>query len=1088
MKYRNFHRAIRPKLFFALALGLNNIIFTPTVEAGSSTAVGLQQQQFGGRVIDRSTGEPIKGATIRLKNGVKAASTDALGRFEIPAQLGEVWVVSYLGYSNQEFEVRNFSPLSIELGQQSNNVEDVVVVGYGSQSKKEVTGAIASISGAALQGIAVPSFENAIAGRLPGVVVQEPSGEPGAGPTIRVRGLGSISAGSDPLYVIDGYPISKNVSSGVQGDVNTRTVAFALPSVNPLAVINSADIESIDVLKDAFASAIYGSRASNGVVIVTTKKGARQQQGKLNLDIFGGIQDVARRVKMMNAQEYAAYSLEAKNNAYVQDFPTASKNDSNAERYKRSNLAQYFLPDDFINPTGTDTDWQKEIFRTSPIQSYNLSYSGGGERSRYYVAGGYFNQQGIIKKSGYERYNLRINLESDLGSRVKAGINLAPSYTKSEKAPAGAPYFAVPPGIIYSALVTSPTVSPYLPDGSINQTDNQSHIYTPDGRGTGMTEASNPLAITAYINDNLQQYRTTANGFVSVDLLEGLTYKLYAGADFNHFNRSFYRSKAFLFRQATVGEPYGQSNASFNLNYILENTLTYDRYFGQDHHLNALVGYTGQKDLIEYNNVRAEKYPDDLVETVSGGQVTGGTGIREEWSLASVVSRINYAYKGKILLGASFRSDRASRFGSDKKTGSFPSFSAGYRISQESFLQDSPWLNELKVRGSWGKTGNFLIPNYASIGLLDPQNYVFGDVVQNGLAPSTIGNKNLTWEKTEQWNIGVDLASFQNRLSFGFDYYNKKTSDLLLYVQVPSSIGYTTALQNIGEVENKGFEVSVNSRNLVGGFKWSTDLVFSKNKNTVLRLGPNNEPILTAGAAGVRHITQVGSSIGSYYGYVVDGIYQSDAEVAQSIPDKIAPAARAGDFKFKDINGDGKIDANDRTVIGNYQPDFVYGITNRFDYKGFDLSIQLQGSQGGKVLNLTRRHLGNGEGATNSYKDWTERWVSAEQPGNGKIPRADRLSDNHGQNNRPSDFQVEDASFLRLRNITFGYDLTGKVLKGKVQRARVYVSGTNLYTWTKYIGFNPEVSNQMQLAQVQGEDYGAYPLIRSFSFGINVGF
>lgn len=1094
MKHSYFHRTIRPKLFFALALSIGTTVGIPLAEAEISTPQTANQQQqqqqqlLSGVVYDSLTGDPIKGATIRHKRGGKAVNTNVNGHFEIQAQVGDILVVSYVGYSQQELTVHNFAPVNVQLVQRASTFEDVVVVGYGSQRKKEVTGAIASISGAAIQGIAVPSFENAIAGRLPGVVVQEPSGEPGAGPIIRVRGLGSISAGSDPLYVIDGYPISKNVSAGVQGDVTTRTVAFALPSVNPLAVINSADIESIDVLKDAFASAIYGSRASNGVVIVTTKKGSRQQKGQLNLDVLGGFQDVARRVKMMNAQEYAAYSLEAKNNAYVQDFPTASKNDSNEERYKRSNLAQYFLPDDFINPTGTDTDWQKEIFRTSPIQSYNLSYSGGGDNSRYYVAGGYFNQQGIIKKSGYERYNLRINLEADLSNRVKAGVSFAPSYTRSEKAPAGAPYFAVPPGIIYSALVTSPTVSPYLADGSINQTDNQSHLYTPDGRGTGMTESSNPLAITAFINDNLQQYRTTANGFISVDLLPGLTYKLYGGADFNHFNRSFYRAKAFLFRQATAGEPYGQSNASFNLNYIVENTLSYDRHFGEHHHFSALLGYTGQKDIIEYNSVRAEKYPDDLVETVSGGQVTGGTGIREEWSLASFVSRINYAYQGKILLGASFRSDRASRFGANKKTGSFPSFSAGYRISQESFLQDSPWLNDLKIRGSWGKTGNFLIPNYAAIGLLDPQNYVFGDVVQNGLAPSTIENKNLTWEKTDQWNIGFDFAALQNRLALGFDYYNKKTSDLLLYVQVPSSVGFTTALQNIGQVENKGFEVSVNTKNLVGNFKWTTDLVFSKNKNKVLRLGPNNEPILTTGAAGVRHITQVGAPIGSYYGYVVEGIYQSDAEVAQSIPDHIAPAARAGDFKFKDINGDGKIDANDRTVIGNYQPDFVYGFTNRFDYKSFDLTIQLQGSHGGKVLNLTRRHLGNGEGATNSYKEWTKRWVSAEQPGNGKIPRADRLSDNHGQNNRPSDFQVEDASFLRLRNITFGYDLTGKVLKGKVQRARVFVTGTNLYTWTKYIGFNPEVSNQMQLAQVQGEDYGAYPLIRSYSVGINVGF
>jgi len=683
---------------------------------------------------------------------------------------------------------------------------------------------------------------------------------------------------------------------------------------------------------------------------------------------------------------------------------------------------------------------------------------------------------------------MRINLEHNLLEKLKVGVLLTPSYTRSQKAPAGAPYFAVPPGIVYSALVTSPTVTPYLANGSINQTDNQSHLYTPDGRGTGMTEASNPLAIIAGINDELKQYRTIANAYAEYEFLKGLKYKIYLGADFNNYNRSFYRSKEFLFRQATVGEPYAQSNASFNFNYIVENTLNYNTILNQDHEINVLVGYTGQKDQLEYNNVRAQNFPDDLVETVSGGQVTGGTAVREAWSLASFLTRANYSYKNKYLLSASFRSDRASRFGDNKKTGTFPAFSAGYRIKEEAFLVDQTWINELKLRGSWGLTGNFLIPNYASIGLLDPNNYVFGDVVQNGLAPSTLSNKDLTWEKTEQLNFGIDFDIIQNRISTTIDWYRKKTSDLLLYVQEPGSTGFTTALKNIGQVQNQGIEIQLSTRNLVGNFQWTTDINFSKNKNKVLQLGPNGDPILTTGAAGIRHITQIGEAIGSYYGYVVDGIYQTDAEVQSALPDAIAPAARAGDFRFKDINGDGKIDAKDRTVIGNYQPDFIWGLNNKFQYQGFDLSFLIQGSQGGQVLNLTRRHLGNGEGATNSYKEWNNRWISAEQPGNGKIPRADRLSDNHGQNNRPSDFQVEDASYIRLRNVTFAYTFPTRSLHNKIKSARIYLSGTNLYTWTKYLGYNPEVNNQSQFTQVQGEDYGAYPLIRTYTLGLNIGF
>lgn len=1070
-------------------LGCASLIFYPSQQPlMAKENYRSIQETLKGEIVSTNDNTPIQGVSIKIKGTNTATSSNNQGKFEITTKIGDVLIISSVGYKPIEITVSKISPITINLEKLNSQIDDVVVVGYGTQKRKQISGSISSVKGTDIQTIPSSSFENAILGMVSGVQVQEPSGEPGAGPSIRVRGLGSISAGNEPLYVIDGYPYSKNVSSGVLGDVSTRTVAFAPPSSNPLASINTADIESIDILKDAAASAIYGSRASNGVIIVTTKRGKRNQAGQIHFDAFAGVQNVARRVQMMNAEEYAKYSIEAKNNAYVQDFPGASANDDNTTRYRRSNLAQYFLPDDFINPTGTNTDWQKEIFHTTPIQSYNLSFIGGSEKTNYFVAGGYFNQEGIIRKSGFERFNVRVNIDHSIRNNLKIGLLLNPSYTVSQKAPAGAPYFAVPPGIVYSALVTSPTVSPYLPDGRINQTDNQSHLYTSDGRGTGMTEASNPLAIIAGINDELKQYRTTAITYAEYEFIKDLKYKIYLGTDFNNFNRSFYRSKEFLFRQNTVGEPYAQSNASFNFNYKIENTINYDKTFNENHNINILLGYTAQKDQLEYNSVRAQNFPDDLVQTVSGGQVNGGTSVREAWSLASLISRANYSYKNKYLFSASFRSDRASRFGENKKTGTFPAFSVGYKIKEESFLKNATWLNDLKLRGSWGLTGNFLIPNYASIGLLDPNNYVFGDVIQNGLAPSTVNNKDLTWEKTEQINVGLDLDILKNRISTTIDWYTKKTSNLLLYVQEPGSTGFTTALKNIGQVQNRGFEIQLSSRNLVAEFKWNTDLNFSKNKNKVLKLGPNGDPILTTGAAGIRHITKIGEAIGSYYGYVVDGIYQTNEEVKNSLPDAIAPAARAGDFRFKDINGDGKINADDRTVIGNYQPDFIWGITNKFQYKGFDLSFLIQGSEGGEVLNLTRRHLGNGEGATNSYKAWNDRWVSTEQPGTGKIPRADRLTDNHGQNNRPSNFQVEDCSYIRLRNVTIAYTFSEKILKNKIKSARIYLSGNNLHTWTKYLGYNPEVNNQSQYTQVQGEDYGAYPLIRTYTLGVNIGF
>lgn len=490
------------------------------------------------------------------------------------------------------------------------------------------------------------------------------------------------------------------------------------------------------------------------------------------------------------------------------------------------------------------------------------------------------------------------------------------------------------------------------------------------------------------------------------------------------------------------------------------------------------------------NQVNAENYPDDLVQTVSGGQVTGGTATEEEWSLVSNLGRLNYSFKNRYLFSASIRSDRASRFGAENKVGYFPSFSAGWRVSDESFMHSLTFINDLKVRGSWGKTGNFLIPNYASVGLLNQYNYVFNNGVVNGIAPSTPSNPLLTWEKNTQTNIGLDMSILKNRIFLSLDWYRKITSNLLLNVQIPAIVGYgnTNPLTNIGEVENKGYEVSLTTHNLVGQFTWSTDINFSANKNKVLKLGASGDPILSTGGAGIRHITRIGDPIGSYYGYVVEGIYQTQEEIAKAPKDALAPAARPGDFRFKDVNADGVINAGDRTVTGNYQPDFTYGITNCLSYKKIELSFLIQRVQGSEVLNLTRRHLGNGEANTNSYSFILNRWISPSQPGDRKTPRADRLGDLHVFNNRPSTYQVEDASYLRLRNVTIAYTLSDKLVKKLFSSLRIYASGTNLITKTKYVGFNPEVNNESTLTGVQGEDYGAYPLSRNFTFGINASF
>ena len=1048
----------------------------------------IADTEVRGRVTDENDAG-LPGVNVLLKGTNQGVVTDENGNFIISvSDRAATLVFSFIGYATREVAVGNQITLNVQLEPSANSLSEVLVVGYGTQRKGDITGAIGSLTAKNIKEIPVTNFENAIQGQIAGVQVQEPSGEPGAATTIRVRGLGSVSAGNEPLYVIDGFPVSKNTDPGIQGDITRRTTAFALPATNPLGTINPSDIESIEVLKDASAAAIYGSRGSNGVIIITTKKGKLSSKPVVGFDAYFGMQSVAKRVDLMNAAQYSAYSTEAKNNAYLQDVAGANINDPNEVRYTKTNNASYFIPDDFVNPDGTDTDWQDQIFHTAPVQSYNASVSGGTEVVRYYFSGGHYNQKGIIDRSGFERYSFRVNLEANPIKKLKVGFGLSPSFTNTDRSPAGAPYFADPPGIVYSALAQSPTVKPYLPDGTINQTDNQSHLFTEDGRGANMTAASNPLAIIKYVTDELKQFRTFGNVFLEYEIIDGLKYKLYTGIDVNTYNRSFYMARAFLNRAATVGDPYAQSNASLNFNWLTENTLSYDKTFGKDHRVSAVVGYSAQKDRLDANQVYAQNHPDDLAPSVSGGQVTSGGDNRQEWSLVSALARINYAFHDKYLLTATVRSDRSSRFGAGNKTGTFPSFSVGWRLSEEGFMKTQTVVSDLKLRGSWGQTGNFLIPNYASIGLLSPYNYVLNNVLVNGIAPATISNDNLTWEKTTQTDFGLDVGLLRDRIYLSADIYRKLTSDLLLNVQVPAAVGFSTALQNIGEVENKGIELTLSTRNIVGAFTWTTDVNFSSNKNEVLKLGPTGDPILSSGGAGIRHITLIGAPIGSYYGYVVEGIFQTQAEIDAAPKDALAPARRPGDFRFKDVNGDGKIDANDRTVTGNYLPDFTYGITNKFAYKGFDLTIFFQGVQGSEILNLTRRHLGNGEAATNSYALWTERWMSVENPGNGTIPRADRLTDLHGGNTRPSSFQVEDGSYFRLRNLAIGYTFPKAMLGQKFQSFRAYVSGTNLFTSTKYLGFNPEVNNQAGLTGVQGEDYGAYPLNRNFTFGISATF
>ena len=1052
---------------------------TETVSLGSLEGDDSVQLTLKGVILDEM-GTPLPGASVFEKGTSNGVNSDFEGSFTLSVSSSDaVIVVSYLGFDKVEIRAADFDDtMNITLVESSSALDEIVITGYGRQVKRNITGAVSSISLKQIEDLPLATFENAIQGQMAGVQVTEASGEPGAGATVRVRGVGSISAGNEPLYVIDGFPISKNVGLGVQGDNFRRRSSFRPPSQNPLANLNPNDIESIQVLKDASTASIYGSRGSNGVIIITTKRGKKGGAPSFSYNSFFGSQSVANKLDLMNSAELIDYNRDATNNAYLQRNPGANASDPNSVRTS----AAWRLAEDVLSPSGVDVDWQDVVFKSAMVQTHNLSVSGGSDNSSYYISGNFFDQDGIIEKSNFKRYSLRVNLEVDLNDRTRIGLNLAPSYIVSDKVPAGSPYFARPPGIVYSGIVHAPFIDPYNPDGSINQLNNQSYILTPDGQSSSFTSASNPLAIIEAVDDQLNQNRTFGNIFAEYDLMDNLTFKSYFGVDINNYKRNFYRASSLLYRTATTGETFGQTASSESLSWVAEQTLNYRKEIGS-HNIDALVGYTAQKEKIDISSAVADTFPDDLVKTISGGQIVSGSAVQEEWSLVSLLAKVNYSYEDRFLATASLRSDTSSRFGQGNKTGVFSSFSAGYRMSEDI---NADWLSDLKLRASWGETGNFLIPNYASIGLLSSYNTTFDGSLTNGIAPSTISNQDLSWEKTTSFDIGLDFGFLNDRIYGSLEYFKSTTTDLLLAVQIPSALGFGNALTNIGEVVNKGFEISVTSRNLTGALNWTTDFNFSTIENEVTKLGPSGDPILSKGGAGNRHITKIGEPIGSYYGYQTNGIYQNQAEIDNSgIVDQIA-SPQPGDFKWVDVNNDGFINSADRTTIGNYLPDFTYGINNRFEYNNFEFSFLLQGVEGNEVLNLTRRHMGNGEANYNSYSEWTNRWRSEAEPGNGLIPRANRQTGN--SNNRPSNYQVEDASYLRLRNVTLAYTFPEGNFNGKLDRLRLYLSGTNLFTKTDYLGFNPEVNNQDDNTNVQGEDYGAYPLSSVITFGINAKF
>lgn len=1008
---------------------------------------------ISGIIVDEK-GEMIIGASIAVQGTTLGTITNADGEYSL-ANVPEnsQITISFIGYQSISLPANAKALGKIVMKEDNELLDEVVVVGYGTQSKARVTGSIASLKKEQIKDMPVTSFEQAIAGQMPGVQVMQQSGTPGSGSSIKVRGASSITAGTNPLIVIDGFPMTTS---------NTATL------------LNPEDIESIEVLKDASSAAIYGSRGANGVIVVTTKKG---KEGKTNINAkaYFGVQKVSHKIEMMDAYEYANFMTTARNNYWVDLNPGVNKpTDDNNTRVKKARIPDYIVP--YLNgETGLiNTDWQDEIFQTAAMQQYDISVSGGNQKLSHYTSASFVSQDGIIKNSGFQRFSARSNIQAVINKRVTFDLSLAPSYSKTRQI---SEKNHKQDGLVLLTTIANPAARAYDEDGSIMY-GNQIEL----GNAWGTSVIESPLAIAKSIKDNLHQFRMIGNANISVNILEGLNFKTHFGMEYSNQREDYFRpSYLGNYNTQAPTQATGKYWNAQTTNWVNENTLNYKKDFGK-HHFDVLLGLSAQKQNYLVASMEAANYPNDNVTTLNAGIVNTGTTTESVWTLLSYFGRINYFFQNKYLLNFSIRWDGSSRFGKNNKYGCFPAVSLGWRVKEENWLKNVDMLSDLKLRVSYGKTGNFQINDYGSYSLLQANNYILNGVLVNGLAPATSPNPNISWEKTDQWNAGFDIAFFSNQLSFSADFYHSVTDGLLLDVPVPAASGFTFSLQNIGKLQNRGFELSLKGDFDFSGFKWAPAFNFSLNRNEVKGLGPNQEQIIDG-----NHITMIGEPIGNFYGYRILGVYKSQEDL-----DKYPHlnTAKIGTYIYEDISGpngvpDGEITDADRTILGNYNSDYTIGFFNSFSYKNFDLSFMIQCVQGLEIFNSARSFLLNGEGWGNGAKDLYKNYFSETNP-NGKYARpsvatADKLYEK-------SSYMVEDGSFIRFNNITLGYNFSKTfIAKMGLKGLRVYVTAQNPFTITKYSGYNPEVSTNSN-ALTPGIDYGAYPTNKSIAFGLNVNF
>lgn len=1025
-----------------------------------------QQVTISGTVTG-SDNTPVEGVSVKVKGSQTAgAITDAEGKYRITISSRDAFLIfSHVGYLDRELSPGKSSTLDVVLQSKIKESDEVVVVGYGTVRKKDLTGSVAKVNMEDINKAPVRSFDEALAGRTSGVQVQSSDGQPGSGISIVVRGNNSITQDNSPLYVVDGFPI-ENANNNA---------------------INPADIETIEVLKDASATAIYGARGANGVIIITTKKG-KEGPPVISLNVSYGTQKALRKMDLLSAYEYVRYQLES-------DPALTPAAGSFGLTPTQIYLANGKSIEDYKNEKAFD--WQDAVLRQAPMANYNLAIIGGTKQTRYAISGSYLDQQGILINSGYKRYQGRIVLDQTINSKLKIGINANYSNLLQSGISPSQSVFSASHNLmvaIWGARPVSPDVDD--PDDVLfDPTINSANDY----RVNPVVNQKNLVR-----NNRLQNF--TVNAYAEYTIMSNLKLRISGGVVQNiGENQVFNNSQTQYGNPRALDGVNGSIAFPKNSSWLNENTLNWNKSFGKSHTLNAVAGFTAQAGKSSSYGMRATQLPNEELglSGLDEGILQPISATSSLWSMASYLGRVNYSYKSKYLFTASFRSDGSSKFSANNKWSYFPSGAFSWRFSKENFLVNSKILSEGKFRISYGQTGNNRVSDFAYLTLMRLTNplYVFDNNYQPGVEAVQLGNNDLRWENTRQIDMGIDLGFFDQRLNITADVYEKTTPDLLLNANLPTSTGFTTVFKNVGSVRNQGLEFSVNSVNIQKAkFSWSSSFNISFNKSEVLKLAEDQEALLSNinwdqnWRNTPAYIAKLGMPLGMMYGFIWDGVYTYDdfnrtgtggyilkdnVTTNGNNRDRIQP----GDIKYRDLNGDKVINANDYTVIGRGLPIHYGGFTNNFTYGDFDLNIFFQWSYGNDIMNTNLVYFGANEShsSRNLFAFYKDRWTPENPDSN--IPRLKGF-----RGGGYSSYMVEDGSYLRLKTVSLGYNVNSRLLsKVKIRSLRAYVSAQNLITWTNYTGLDPEVS-AYNSALTPGFDFSTYPRARTITFGLNLSF